>query len=169
MRLIGGVSVKILTNSLRSNNHLAAHSAYRNHINTLMTHGAQLHEVRADAKQRFLYMFPPTDSKNLALHAKVFVVDNDKVFIGSANLDPRSLRLNTEMGLLVVDDALNQAVRKSVEPDFSKANAWHLEFNEKDQVVWISDEEVLTSQPANSYMQRLEDWFISHLPVEEEM
>ncbi|MBU3070108.1 phospholipase D family protein [Aestuariicella sp. G3-2] len=164
-----GVSVKILTNSLRSNNHLAAHSAYRNHINTLMTHGAKLHEVRADAKLRFLYMFPPTDSKNLALHAKVFVVDNDKVFIGSANLDPRSLKLNTEMGLLVVDDALNQAVRKSVEPDFSKANAWHLEFNEKDQVVWISDEEVLTSQPANSHMQRLEDWFISHLPVEEEM
>ncbi|GAB3095359.1 phospholipase D family protein [Aestuariicella hydrocarbonica] len=162
-----GVRIRILTNSLRSNNHLAAHSAYRNHIHTLMSHGAKLHEVRADAKQRFLYMFPPTDSKSLALHAKVLVIDDDKVFIGSANLDPRSLKLNTEMGLLVKDQALNKAVRSSVEPDFTKANAWHLELNERDQVTWVSDDLVLTSQPANSFMQRIEDWFISHMPVVE--
>ncbi|WP_439136305.1 phospholipase D-like domain-containing protein, partial [Pseudomaricurvus sp.] len=164
-----GVTVRILTNSLRSNNHLAAHSAYRNHIHNLMSHGAKLHEVRVDAQEKSLYMFPPTDTKDLALHAKVFVFDNDKVFIGSANLDPRSLKLNTEMGLLVEDESLNEAVRASVEPDFAKVNAWHLEFNDKNQVVWVSDQEVRTEQPASSFMQQIEDWFISHLPIEDEM
>ena len=35
------------------------------------------------------------------------IIDADKVFVGSANLDPRSLRINTEMGLLVTSTALN--------------------------------------------------------------
>jgi putative cardiolipin synthase len=164
-----GVDVRILTNSIRSNNHLAAHSAYRKHINELLADGAKLHEVRVDARDRDFYMFPPTDKKSLALHAKALVIDKDKVFIGSANLDPRSLRLNTEMGLLVYSEALNAKVRSMVERDFSQANAWHLRFDEEGYVIWVSENVVLTSQPAESFMQRIEDWFFMHLPIEDEM
>lgn len=164
-----GVSVRILTNSIRSNNHLAAHSAYRNHIDELMRHGARMHEVRVDARDRNRYMLPPTDRKSLALHAKVLVIDRDKVFIGSANLDPRSLRINTEMGLLIKDQALNARIRADVEPDFREANAWRLEFDETGRVIWVSDEIVRQSQPAESYMQRIEDWLFSQLPLEDEM
>ena len=164
-----GVDVRILTNSIRSNNHLAAHSAYRKHINELLADGARLHEVRVDARDRDFYMFPPTDKKSLALHAKALVIDRDKVFIGSANLDPRSLRLNTEMGLLVYSEALNAMVRSMVERDFYQANAWHLRFDEDGNVIWVSGNVVLTSQPAESFMQRLEDWFFMHLPIEDEM
>jgi putative cardiolipin synthase len=164
-----GVDVRILTNSIRSNNHLAAHSAYRKHINELLADGAQLHEVRIDARDRHFYMFPPTDKKSLALHAKALVIDKDKVFIGSANLDPRSLRLNTEMGLLVYSEALNAEVRLMVKRDFSQANAWHLRFDEDGNVIWISGNVVLASQPAESFMQRIEDWFFMHLPIEDEM
>jgi putative cardiolipin synthase len=164
-----GVDVNILTNSIRSNNHLAAHSTYRKHINELLTDGAELHEVRIDARDRHFYMIAPTDKKSLALHAKALVIDRDKVFIGSANLDPRSLRLNTEMGLLVYSEALNAEVRSKVESDFSQANAWHLRFDENGNVIWVSGNVVLTSQPAESFMQRIEDWFFMHLPVEDEM
>jgi putative cardiolipin synthase len=164
-----GVDVRILTNSIRSNNHLAAHSAYRNHIKELLAGGASLHEVRVDARDRHFYMFPPTDKKSLALHAKALIIDRDKVFIGSANLDPRSLKLNTEMGLLVYSEALNAEVRAMVERDFSQANAWHLRFDESGNVIWVSGNVVLTSQPAESYMQRIEDWFLMHLPIEDEM
>jgi putative cardiolipin synthase len=164
-----GVDVNILTNSIRSNNHLAAHSAYRKHINELLTDGAELHEVRIDARDRHFYMSAPTDKKSLALHAKALVIDRDKVFIGSANLDPRSLRLNTEMGLLVYSKALNAEVRSMVERDFSQANAWHLSFDEDGSVIWVSGNVVLTSQPAGSFMQRLEDWFFMHLAIEDEM
>jgi putative cardiolipin synthase len=164
-----GVDVSILTNSIRSNNHLAAHSAYRKHINELLKDGAQLHEVRIDARDRHFYMSPPTDRKSLALHAKALVIDRDKVFIGSPNLDPRSLKVNTEMGLLVHSEALNTEVRSMVERDFSEANAWHLRFDQDGNVIWVSGNVVLTSQPAESFMQRIEDWFLMHLPIEDEM
>lgn len=164
-----GVEVRILTNSIRSNNHLAAHSAYRNHVHTLMNHGAELHEVRVDARDRPRYMLPPTDSKSLALHAKLLIIDDDQVFVGSANLDPRSLRINTEMGLLVTSRPLNRALREQTDPDFSTTNAWRLRFDDEGRVVWVSDTEVRNSQPADSYMQRIEDWLFAHLPIEAEM
>jgi len=164
-----GVTVRILTNSIRSNNHLTAHSAYRNHINQLLENGAQLHEVRIDAEDRHLYMLTPIEEKSLALHAKVLVIDDNKVFIGSANLDPRSLRINTEMGLLVVSRELNGQVRSAVGGDFDVRNAWRLELSDDGHVYWVSNELRLDSQPAASFMQRIEDWFFAHLPIEDEM
>jgi putative cardiolipin synthase len=164
-----GVRVRILTNSIGSNNHLAAHSAYRNHIDTLLSHGAELHEVRTDARDRGRYMLTPVGRKTLALHAKALIIDNDKVFVGSANLDPRSLRINTEMGFLVLSDRFNHAVRTALEDDFSGANAWRLELQEDGRVFWVADDRTLESQPATSVMQRIEDWFFSHLPVEGEL
>ena len=164
-----GVRVRILTNSIRSNNHLVAHSAYRNHIDTLLEHGAELHEVRIDAADRDRYMLTPIGRKTLALHAKAQIIDHDKVFIGSANLDPRSLRMNTEMGFLIQSAEFNRTVRAAVEDDFSGANAWRLELQDNGQVIWVSDDKTLESQPAGSFMQRIEDWFFSSLPIEAEL
>ncbi|MDH3989402.1 MAG: phospholipase D family protein [Gammaproteobacteria bacterium] len=164
-----GVRVRILTNSIGSNNHLTAHSAYRNHINTLLEHGAELHEVRTDARDRERYMLTPVQRKMLALHAKALIIDDDKVFIGSANLDPRSLRINTEMGFLVLSDQFNQELRAALEGDFSAANAWRLELQEDGKVFWVSNDQALESQPATSFMQRIEDWFFSHMPIEGEL
>jgi len=128
-----------------------------------------MHEVRIDAKDRARYILTPIGRKTLALHAKALVVDNDKVFIGSANLDPRSLRINTEMGMLVVSESFNEEVRKALEGDFSSKNAWRLQMQEDDKIVWVSDDRTLQSQPASSVMQRIEDWFFSHLPIEDEL
>jgi len=164
-----GVRVRILTNSIGSNNHLSAHSAYRNHINTLLESGAELHEVRTDARDRDRYMLTPIDRKMLALHAKALIIDHDKVFVGSANLDPRSLRINTEMGFLVVSDQFNQKLRRALEDDFSAANAWRLKLQEDGSVYWVADDQTLESQPATSFMQRIEDWFFSHMPIEGEL
>ena len=164
-----GVDVRMLTNSLRSNNHVTAHSAYRKHIHTLLEQGASLHEVRADAQDRTKYMLSPVERKLLALHAKALIIDNDEVFIGSTNLDPRSLRINTEMGLLVTSRSFNQAVRDAVDDDFSSTNAWHLQLEDDGNIVWVSGNLVLDIPPANSFMQRIEDWFFALLPIEDEM
>ncbi len=161
-----GVRVRILTNSIGSNNHLTAHSAYRNHIEGLLEDGAELHEVRTNARDRDRYMLTPIGRKTLALHAKALIVDDDKVFIGSANLDPRSLRINTEMGLLVTSRRFNQSVRAAVENDFSSANAWRLELNPEGRVLWVGNDQTLAAQPATGFMQRIEDWFFAHMPIE---
>jgi len=164
-----GVSIQLLTNSIQSNNHLAAHSSYRNHITTLLKNGADLHEIRIDAQDRARYILPPIESKSLALHAKVLIIDHDKTFIGSPNFDPRSLRMNTEMGLLIESEELNRAVRNDYAIDFNLDNAWRLALDENDRVIWQSDEETRTNQPAASFMQRIEDWFFAHLPIEAQM
>ncbi|MEE4174825.1 MAG: phospholipase D family protein [Xanthomonadales bacterium] len=164
-----GVSVRILTNSIRSNNHLSAHSAYRNHIAALLGFGADVYEVRADAADRTTYIRPPVSGKVLGLHAKALIIDHDRVFIGSANLDPRSLRINTEMGLVVTSEALNAVLREAVAPDFAAGNAWNLRYDDAGKVTWVSGDEVLTAQPVDSAFQRLEDWFFAHLPIEDEL
>ena len=163
------VRVRILTNSLRSNNHLTAHSAYRRHIATLLDHGAEVHEVHINAEDRARYMLTPVGRKTLALHAKTLIIDDDQVFVGSANLDPRSLRINTEMGVLINSQAFNQSVREAVEGDFSENNAWRLAVQEDGRIFWVSADETLERQPAGSFMQRIEDWFFSHLPIEGEL
>ena len=164
-----GVRVRILTNSLRSNNHVPAHSFYRNHIERLIGHGADLHEVRALAKDRSIYMRHPVDNKKLGLHAKLILFDRDHVFIGSTNLDPRSLHQNTEIGIFIQSNELNQRLREKLVIDFHKRNAWHLQMGDDGKIVWVADDIVLDSQPADSAFQRLEDWFLSALPIEEEM
>ena len=164
-----GVRVRILTNSLRSNNHVAAHSAYRHHVRRLVDHGAEVHEVRVFAKDRALYMDEPVGDKHLGLHSKLLLIDNHLSYIGSANLDPRSLRLNTEMGLLIKSSEFNKLVREVVDLDFHMRNAWHLQAQEDGSLRWIADDAVLDEQPAESTLQRLEDWFLSILPIEDEM
>ena len=164
-----GVQVRILTNSINSNNHLTAHSAYRKHIDNLVGMGAEVHEVRAKAKDRGLYIQSPVQEKSLCLHAKILVFDHDRVFVGSANLDPRSLKLNTEMGLLIQSPSLNAELRRVLEPDFSLRNAWQLRLDEEGRVTWVSDDEVLQHQPTESHMRRIEDWFLSLMPIEDEM
>lgn len=164
-----GVQVRILTNSINSNNHLTAHSAYRKHIERLVEMGVEVHEVRYDAKDRDLYIESPVADKSLCLHAKLLVFDDDSVFVGSANLDPRSLRINTEMGLLIESRTLNRQLRAALEPDFSPRNAWHLRLDEAGRITWVSDDEVLNHQPTHSFMRRIEDWFLTLLPIEDEM
>lgn len=164
-----GVNVRILTNSLRSNNHTAAHSAYRGFIRALLGHGVELHEVRALAKDRELYMVPPVEAKQLGLHAKAILFDDDLSFVGSANLDPRSFNLNTEMGLLVHSARLNRELRAAFGVDFETRNAWHLEETSEGHVQWVGDDQVLKEQPAESELQRLEDWFLGSLPIKDKM
>lgn len=164
-----GVCVTILTNSLRSNNHLSAHSAYRKHIHRLLEMGVELYEVRTWARDRDHYMRSPVDAKHLGLHGKFALIDSRYSFIGSANLDPRSLRLNTEMSLMVDSPELNAELRALLDIDFLRRNAWHLQLQPNGSIHWVGDDVELKHQPADSNLQRLEDWFFSVLPVEGEL
>ena len=164
-----GVRVRILTNSLRSNNHLAAHSAYRGHLQRLVSQGADLHEVRVDAADRSLYMQKPVQDKRLGLHAKIMIIDHNRVFVGSCNLDPRSLKLNTEVGLIIDSEPLNQDLREVLAADFEPRNAWAVKMSEDGNLRWHGGNLVLEAQPADSSLERLEDWFFGLLPIDRQM
>jgi putative cardiolipin synthase len=164
-----GVALKILTNSLRSNNHLAAHAAYRGHLDRLIEYGADVYEVRASAADRGLYMQLPVDNKELGLHAKLMLIDDDLAFVGSCNFDSRSLNLNTEAGLIIESEAVNRALREHLSVDFAPRNAWSVQRSEGGSLRWVGDDQVLNHQPADSAFQRLEDWFVGILPIDAQM
>ena len=125
--------------------------------------------MRADASDRHLYMQSPVADKELGLHAKFMLLDEDRVFIGSSNLDPRSLKLNTEVGLMVHSSDLNQMLRDSIAVDFYPGNAWRVDLDDSGQPRWKSGSETRRAPPADSVFQQLEDWFIGLLPIDSQM
>ena len=92
-----GVDVSILTNSLVATDVLAVHGGYAGYRAPLLRAGVELFELKAHGPQGGRSLF---GSSGASLHTKAFVVDHAHGFIGSFNLDPRSMNLNTEMGLL---------------------------------------------------------------------
>lgn len=95
-------------------------------------------------------MQDPVYEKKLGLHAKLILVDQEHTFIGSANLDPRPLHRNTEIGLMIQSAELNQRLREKLEIDFHERNAWHLQLNDFGEVVWVAEDVVRVTQPADS-------------------
>jgi putative cardiolipin synthase len=73
------------------------------------------------------------------------------------------------MGLLVRSERLNQDLREAFGTDFRPGNAWSLEIGDDGRLLWHSGDTTLSVQPATSFMQRIEDWFLSALPIEDEL
>jgi putative cardiolipin synthase len=106
-----GVKVRILTNSLASHDVPAVNAHYERWREPILRTGTGLHELRADAAIRAgLVDTPPVRSRFVGLHTKAMVIDRERSFIGSMNLDPRSEVINSEMGVIVESAPLAQAL-----------------------------------------------------------
>jgi putative cardiolipin synthase len=98
-----GVQVRMLTNSLASTDMPIVHAGYRRYRVPLLKEGVELYEVRPQPgqPQSWRGSMKSGSSGQFALHAKVFIIDRQRVFIGSMKFDRRSLRINTEIGLII--------------------------------------------------------------------
>jgi len=164
-----GVRVRILTNSLGSNNHVSAHAAYAAHRPALLGAGAELYELRADAASREFYLDPSVAQSLFGLHEKGALFDDCCLFVGSANMDPRSLRLNTEVGLLIDSPGLNAKVRALLARDLLPQNAWRVELDARGDVEWLGENGAQSHTPPASFFLRAESWFFGLLPIEGQM
>lgn len=164
-----GVRVRILTNSLGSNNHVSAHAAYTAHRKALLSSGVELYEVRADAASRAHYVDSSVVQSLFGLHEKGAIFDDCCLFVGSANLDPRSLRLNTEIGLLIQSSALNHRVRALLALDLLPENAWQVGLDPEGEIEWTGKDGTQSHTPPASFFMRAESWFFGLLPIEEQM
>ena len=100
-----GVQVRVVTNALEATDVPAVHSGYARWREPLLAAGVGLYELKREAAAG------PRDrgfagSSASSLHAKVFVIDRQRLFVGSFNFDPRSARLNTELGFVIESPAL---------------------------------------------------------------
>jgi len=158
-----GVQVTIVTNSLASNNHTAVHSGYAKYRRPLIKGGVKLYEVRADA-------VTPKDggaASQVTLHTKGLVVDRKHVFIGSLNLDPRSIDINSEMGLIIESAELGEQVVARLEQRLPE-RAYRLLLDERGKLEWhatIDGEDVVeTSEPQASGMRKFIAWLLKISP-----
>jgi len=160
-----GVRVVILTNSLASNNHVPVHAAYTRYRHDVIRAGAELYEIRADAAGE---LNDKVDGpKNLTLHTKVFLIDQKKLFVGSLNLDPRSIELNAEMGLLIESEAMADYLTADGD-QYLATKAYRVLVNEKGDLEWhcmIDNQPViLTKEPLTSWWLRFKAWFSKIAP-----
>ncbi len=164
-----GTKIRFLTNSLASNNHVPAHAAYEDYRKGLVESGVELHELRPDGLDRGLYEVDGYRAETFGLHGKVMIFDEDTVFIGTLNMDPRSMFINTEMGLLIKSETLNKIVRDELLPGFSPRNSWRVQLDNDKRLTWTSFDGTRHKQPAGSMSRRLLDTFIAPLPIDSQM
>ena len=162
-----GVRIRILTNSLASHDVPAVNSHYKQWRKPIIESGAELYEFRADPAIKTLVDTAPVVSGFSGLHTKSFVVDGHKVFIGSMNFDPRSVHINTEMGIIIDSPGLGQELIRLAERDMAPENAWQVTLDGQGKLVWVNSDETVTRQPARNAWQRFMDGFFRILPKEQ--
>jgi cardiolipin synthase C len=100
------------------------------------------------------------------------------VFIGSMNLDQRSVRLNTEMGLIIDSDHLADALTARFNALTSPDNAYQVTLDDPphqsaSKLVWQTREKgelmEYRTEPARSGWQRFELKLLSLLPLDREL
>jgi len=174
------VRVRILTSSLESATGLLAQSGYMPYRRPLLEEGVELYEIRSllgnargsgqtTAMSRY---------GNYSLHAKLFVFDRQRLFIGSMNFDQRSMHLNTEIGLIIDSPELAQQIATRFEAMVQTVNSYALAWRASDTgrasgLVWRTQEgsQIVEYEvePARSGWQRFEAEFLSHLPLDSEL
>ncbi len=170
-----GVRVRLMTNSLMSNNHITAHSGYMKYRKPMLEAGVDLHELRADAALREHFKANEDDDEVPAgIHTKSFVIDGHQALIGSFNFDPRSRDLNSEIGLVVNSEEFGQQVVDEMNRDFDPANSYHLFLNEKGKLRWElqnpdGSTSIYKTDPGASIWKRMAARFLSWMPIEKEL
>ena len=166
-----GVKIAILTNSLAANDVSVVHAGYAKWRKKLLRHGITLYELKPHNDNRDApHDRGLTGNSGSSLHAKTFSVDDEKVFIGSFNFDPRSAVLNTEMGFVIESETLATSVHQRFVSRM-RDKAWKLRLDKWGRVNWVeyegeAGEVVHKHEPRTRFMQRLLVRLVWRLPVE---
>ena len=174
-----GIHVRILTNSLAANDVGVVHAGYMRYRMPLLKKGIELYEFKAvqnaETKQHEKQW---AGSSQASLHAKTFGLDRRAVFVGSFNLDPRSVALNTELGVLFESQELAGALSEGFDRTIMNS-AYRLELrpmpadeygSPQYALQWVTKEngkEVrYNSEPGTTWWQRVVTGFLSIFVIE---
>ena len=162
-----GVRVIILTNSLASTNHVAVHSAYARYRRPILDAGVELYEARADA---VMPAHGGTTPERLTLHTKGVIIDRESIFVGSLNLDPRSIDINTEMGIVIQSAEMADKFAKLILEDLPEF-AYRVEIGDDGKLQWscnIDGTEVIeTKEPLSTGGQRFKAVLMKVVPEQQ--
>jgi putative cardiolipin synthase len=160
-----GVNVRVLTNSLAATDVWLVHAGYMKYRRPLLAEGVRLYELRPEAagtngpRRSGIAI----GSSRASLHGKTFVFDGTSVFIGSLNLDPRSLEQNTEVGVLVQSPELAAEVVRLFDHWASPALSYEVTTTTAGRLQWTGG---FTNEPEAGFWRPLGAKFFSHLPID---
>ncbi len=176
-----GVQIDVLTNAYTASDVPVVHAGYANYRIPLLEAGINLYELKPVAEPTGGRLRDlGSGSSRASLHAKTFVFDDEHVFIGSFNFDPRSALLNTEMGLVVHSRELARQVtaiaRDAMRPERSfrpRLVAGNPENGLAERLQWHDIhqgvERISDVEPETSLIQRGLLRVLQALPIEEHL
>lgn len=170
-----GVRVRILTNSLASSDVAAVHAGYSRYRGRLLEGGIELYEFKPITQSRRKGRRVIFGSARASLHAKTYVFDRDRAIIGSLNLDPRSIYLNTELALEIdspiIAGELAVDFEELIQPEYSYRV--ELDSGAASGLKWTCTEEgrelVFHADPQASIWRRLAVVLLRLLPIEDQL
>lgn len=164
-----GIQVRILTNSLSSNDVPIVHAGYAKYRKELLAAGVELYELNKVERKK---KEGPNDAAKASLHAKSFVLDREQVFIGSLNLDPRAMKFNTEIGILFASQEIAVEMAHWFNSNIDKV-AFRLELDGNERIIWHGMEDgkqiTYTKDPYTGFWTRFMIRFLSLLPIESQL
>ncbi|MEQ8412303.1 MAG: phospholipase D family protein [Erythrobacter sp.] len=163
-----GVRVRVLTNSLPAYDVPLVHAGYRKYRRRLLEGGVELFEMKARAS-------PPArradagalGSGGSSLHAKTFAADGERVFIGSFNFDPRSVWLNTEMGLVIESEGTAREIERVLAEEYTRI-AYRVSLDSSGRMRWedLETGEIHRHDPDSGLCVRIGMRAVGLLPIE---
>ena len=174
-----GVKVRVLTNSLSATDVAPVHAGYAKYRKQLLEAGITLYELKPGSavpppdKDSRPHGLPGSGSTGggsaASLHAKTFAADRKRIFVGSFNLDPRSARLNTEMGVVIDSPQLAGQLSSQLDSKLPDA-AYQVRLTPAGDLEWVEREggreTIYTTEPGTGGLRRLWVDFLKVLPIE---
>jgi len=181
-----GARVDVVTNSLAATDVAAVHGGYSRYRKRLIKGGVSVYELKphADTSKSAGGVFGSQASQGskgstgssagVSLHTKAAIIDDEYVFIGSFNLDPRSAWLNCEMGVMVRSPELARELAAIADRYSDPANAFKVSLNEHGQLRWTHQDAgqmqtVSTSEPQAGTKRKLVAWIARILPLQTQL
>ncbi|MGJ7511099.1 phospholipase D family protein [Variovorax sp. GT1P44] len=167
-----GVRMVLVTNSLPATDSAFVYFGYARYRPAIVKTGVELYEVSASTSPTSKDSKPVFGggSSRGRLHAKLAVIDEDVVLLGSLNFDPRSARRNTELGVAVDSPALAKQALRIVEA--MKAGAYRVRLEpEGGALSWTppneDDDHALEVEPGVSPLNALQRLLLNPLVPED--
>lgn len=164
-----GVKIRVLTNSLATNDVGAAQAGYARTRPTLLRGGVELYELRPDAAALRAQVAPHAKQARTGIHTKALVIDGRKSFVGSYNLDPRSADINSEVGLLVDSTEFARRVSAYLDQGVRPENSYRVSLDEHGRPQWKTvingQPRTWSHDPETTTFQRLTNRLIGYLPI----